>query len=237
MHYVEEGGRTMVKYDASKYEDNSMEKNPEIGKLQEDIKGMRRLMDLGASSFKQIYAARHFKFFFLASFIITGIIPILYATLTNIVSDSQNLTWIIIATGGAGWLFLFSYKAYITNKEAKKLGLTLNWLGLIKEQMSSRIWLSVIPTLLVLILLPLKFPTGWSAADICAYTGIILGLVLNLIGVLIAEREYLFCGFWMIAAGLICYLIIQLPAYVEFPLVFSPGCLLFFIVASISARE
>ncbi|MBT3273124.1 MAG: hypothetical protein HN368_08230 [Spirochaetales bacterium] len=213
-------------------------KNPEIRKLQDDIQGIRRAIDLGSSAFKQIYAARNFRFLFLTASLGTTILVLLYAFIDSMgLFGKSSGMWIMAISAGLLWLFLFSYKIRITKKAADRIGLTLNWLGLFKEQMSSRIWLSVIPTLFILVLLPFRDQAAWSASDIAAYVGIVLGLVLNLIGVLISEREYLFCGFWMIAAGLLFFFLLSLPAHLVYGLVLSPACLLFFITATLSRRD
>lgn len=215
-----------------------MDKNPDFQKLQEDIQGIRRAMDLGSSVFKQIYRAANFRFFFLASSLATAFLAVLYGILESpgINADSSGI-WIMSVSGGMAWLFLFIFRARITKREAGRLGLKLNLTGLIKEQLSSRLWLAVIPTLLIFVLLPFKGQSAWPASDTGAYAGIVLGLVLNLIGVLISEREYLFCGFWMILTGALFFFIISWPLHLELGLILSPACLLFFIIATFFPRD
>lgn len=215
-----------------------MEKNPEIQKLQEDIQGIRRAIDMGSSVFKQIYGAYNFRFLFLASSLGTALLVILYAVLDSFgILEKSTGIWIMSVTGGLVWILLFSMKVRITRKEAEKLKLKLNWLGLVKEQMASRLWLAVIPTLLFLILLPFKDQSLWSFSDIGAYAGIVIGLILNLIGVLIAEREYIFCGFWMVATGSLFFFLIIWPAHLVIAIVLSPACLLFFLAATLLRRD
>lgn len=218
--------------------DVKMENNPDIQKLQEDIQGIRRAIDLGSSVFKQIYGAANFRYLFLASSIGTAFLVILYAILSSLgISGERTGIWIISLSGGLVWLILFSYKVRITTREADKLGLKLNWMGLAKEQLSSRLWLAVIPTLLIMLLLPFKGQSSWPASEIGAYIGIVLGLVLNLIGVLISEREYLFCGFWMIITGALFFFILSWPVHLVLGLTLSPACLLFFIVSTFFRRD
>ncbi len=215
-----------------------MKKNPEIQKMQEDIQGIRRAIDVGSSVFKQIYGASNFRFLFLASSLGTAFLTVLYAILESLeVIYTSTGIWIMSVSGGLLWLFLFSYKVRITKREAHKLGLKLNWLGLFKEQMSSRLWLAIVPTLLIFILLPFKGQIDWSSSEIGAYIGFVLGLVLNLIGILISEREYLFCGFWMIITGILFFFIISWPVHLILGLILSPACLLFFIVSTFFRRD
>jgi len=206
----------MIDLQDNDMKDVEMGKNQEIQKLQEDIQGIRRAMDLGSSVFKQIYGASNFRYLFLASSLGTAFLVLLFEIIESRgITGTSTGIWIMSVSGGLLWLLLFGIKARITKREAGKLGLKLNWMGLFKEQMSSRLWFAVIPTLLILV----------------------LGLVLNLIGVLISEREYLFCGFWMITGGLLFFFIISWPIHLVLGLILSPACLLFYITATFFGRD
>lgn len=208
-----------------------------ITNVKEDIREMRKALDLASSSFKSIYSAKNFRFFFLFAGIWAAVFSIIYEILERIFNPvPSRVMFIYFVFLGAGWMALLIIRTVISLKAARKRNLKVNILKLIKELLSTRLWLAVIPVLVLIVLIPVRFAGAWRQTDYLPYTGMAVGLILNIIGVIIRERAYSAAGFWMILSGLLCFLIITMPVHFAFGIVFTPGCFLFFFMAPHSEK-
>ena len=83
----------------------------------------------------------------------------------------------------------------------KTMGIQSSVRELVKQLLATRIWFAIVPVILLLVTLPIRYAQAFSPHEIVPYFGIVLGLVLNMIGVMIQETEYSVCGGWMILSG------------------------------------
>ncbi len=216
-------------------------KDKQLSEMKDEIKEIHKIMNISASSFQFIYSSKNFHSLFLAAGIWSAVFSILYHILLMIYISHNSIPQSIM-TGyyillGIGWLFLMILRTKISMRAAKELGIQLNIISLMKELLSTKIWLAIIPVLIFFIIIPFKFSNSWVISDYIPYTGIVLGLVLNMIGVMIREMEYSIAGLWLICSGITGFLFIVMPVHIAFGLMFSPACFIFVLLAYLSKKE
>jgi hypothetical protein len=135
------------------------------------------------------------------------------------------------------WLMLIVLRTHLTLKAGRELDKSLGLWGLTKLILSSRVWLAVIPVVIVLWLLSYKiFPT-WPNQYYAPYIAIVFGIVLNMIGVGIRVVEYAISGYWLIITGLIGIFFVVMPAHIACAATFAPACFLFAFIAYFTGKR
>lgn len=205
----------------------------ELQEIKSKMTEINHIINLSGSTFRLVYSAKNFWSLFLLSGILSLVLPAIYYVLLLFYGDHVNIPNFLIiafyAVSFAFWMILVIYRTIISTKAAKRLDIKLGILTLIKELLSTRIWIAILPVIIVLITIPIKYSSLIVTTDYVPYIGIIVGIILNLIGVMIHEKEYSLSGCWMIVAGLITFLVITIPVYLSIVVIFSAACFLFVI--------
>ena len=201
-----------------------------ISSLRKDFEEIRGAMHTGTSAFRLIYAAKYFRTFFLFA----GIWVTLFSLgwqLLMMAPGSWLVTgkWLYFILLATGWALLLWHKTSITLRAASALQLNLGFFALLKELLTLRLWGGILPMILALVLVPIRYFPGMDFAWIFPYLGILLGLVLIQIGTTIQERPYLITGGWMLGAGLVLFLFFSLAPHLSAAIVFIPGSFLFVV--------
>jgi hypothetical protein len=219
--------------------ENSKEK--QFTDMMANIKEMRRMMDASAPAFRHIYLARNLRLLFLVGGCWVLIFSLAYHVLLMIYNNHilipENVKTIFFSLFFLSLLMLIGLRTHLTLKAGRKLDKKLDLWGLTKLVLSSRIWLSVIPVLIVLFILPYKIFPYWPNNFYVPYIAIVYGTILNMIGVGIRVREYSISGYWLIGSGLIGLFFIVMPFHIAFAVNFAPAFFLFAIIAYISGKR
>lgn len=220
-----------------------MQKSKEVAleKMQNEINEIHQAINISASPFRLIYTAKNFRFFFLVSGICSVLIPVIYHLLL-IIYDSPDLIPHYLKVAfffliGICWFILMTIRTIISIKASKQLHFNLNIFGLFRQLLSTRMWLIILPFMGFSIIIPIKYAHFFSSTDYVPYLGIAIGLILNMIGVMINEREYSIAGYWMIFSGLLLFLIVMMPTHIAFGIIFSPAGFLFAFFAYLINKE
>ena len=205
----------------------------EVQEIKSKMTEINHIINISGSTFRLVYRAKNFWRLFLFSGIISFVLPAIYYVLLLFYSEHTSIPNALIIVFYAVificWMVLFTYKTIVSTKAAKRLDIKLGVLTLTKELLSTRMWITILPVIIVLITIPIKYSSHIVATDYVPYIGIVVGLILNLIGVMIHEKEYSLSGCWMILTGLITFLAITIPVYLGVVVIFSVACFIFVI--------
>ena len=205
--------------------------NSEFSEVKSQINEIKNVMSRGGSTFRLIYAASNFRSMFLLSGIFSLILPIIYQVMIWVYKSCQMIPkpvligyyFLIFLC----WCVLIVVRTKASIDVSKRLDLEYSILSIFKQVLSTKIWLSIVPVLIFLVVIPIKFSAAFTYYDYAPYFGIVLGLVLNMIGIMIYEREYSVAGTWMIISGAVFLLFISIPIHVALAIVLAPACFLF----------
>ena len=213
----------------------------QLREMKSRINEINSVMSKSGSTFRLIYAAEYFWPFFLFAGIFSVLFPSIYHLFIVLYGAYQQIPAIIkilfYAAIALSWIALIVIRTAISVRSAKRMDLRLSLPAIVKELLLSKIWIAVVPLIVCAVVIPTKYQFLSSPAHYIAYTGAILGLVLNIIGVMTNEKEYSFAGFWMIAFGLAVLLLFSMPGHIAFCVIFAPACFLFVLVARLSAHK
>ncbi len=216
-------------------------KKTQFNDMMENIKEMRKIMDASAPAFRHIYLARNLRLLFLVGGFWVLIFTLAYHVLLVIYNRHilipENVKTIFYSCFFLSMLLLIGLRTHLTLKAGRQLDKKLNLWGLTKLVLSSRIWLAVIPVLIVLCILPYKIFPYWPNKFYVPYIAIVYGTILNMIGVGIRVKEYSISGYWLITTGLIGLFFIAMPFHIAFAVNFAPAFFLFAIIAYIREKE
>jgi len=214
-------------------------KDPQMDEFQEvrsQISDIRSAMNISSSTFRLIYAADNFRTLFLLSGIFSLVLPLLYQVMIWVYKSSEAIPkymhiifYVLIFIC---WSILIAIRIKTSIRESKKLGLSTNFFNMAKKALSTKIWIAISPALIFMIVIPIKYISSFTAVEYLPYYGIVLGLMLNMIGVMIREVEYSYAGGWMILSGAILLFAFAIPVHIAFALIFTPGCFLFVLANS-----
>jgi len=216
-------------------------KKAQLVDIMENIKEMRRAMDAGTHAFRHIYRASNLRLLFLLAGCCVLIFTTAYHVLLQIydyhllIPQSVKTTyWVLLILA---WLMLVGLRTHLTLKAGRELVKDLSVLGLIKLILSSRLWLAIVPVLLVLVILPFKmFP--YLPKHFCVpYIAIVSGIICNMGGVGIRVFEYSVMGYWLIVTGLFGIFFVVMPIHIAVAVNFAPACFLFAFLAYIKGKE
>ena len=88
----------------------------------------------------------------------------------------------------------------ISLRIVKKLKMKLNLWSMFKQLLSTKMWIAVIPIIGIAVALLINYSSSLTAIDYVAFSGVTLGLVLNIIGVMLNQKEYIIAGFWLMTS-------------------------------------
>lgn len=216
-------------------------KETQLADMMDNIKEMRRAMDTSTHAFRHIYRARNLRLLFLVAGCVVLFFSLTYQVLLLIYDYNifipGNVKTIYWALFFLSWLMLIGLRTHLTLKAGRELDKNLSLWGLIKLVLSSRIWLAVVPVLMVLWILPFKIFHYWPNNYYVPYIAIVFGIMLNMIGVGIRVVEYSISGYWLIITGLIGIFLVVMPIHIAFVVNFAPACFLFAFIAYISGKR
>lgn len=215
--------------------------NYELQKIQRDIKDIHKAIKISASPFRLAYSSKNFKFFFVIAGVFSVLLPLIYHVLLliynshNLIPD--NIVIIFYSLIVICWLSLVVMKTVISVKALKQLGYSHSIFEIIRKLLSTKMWSYVFPLIVFLLVIPVKFTSILISSDLIPYLGVAIGLILNIIGVNINEKEYSVAGCWMFFSGLLTFLFATAPMHIAFTIIFSPACFLFALLAYRSKRK
>lgn len=125
------------------------------------------------------------------------------------------------------WCVLIVVRTKVSIDVSKSLNLKYSILSIVKQVLSTKIWLGIIPVIIFLIMIPIKFSSAFTFNDYAPYYGVVLGLALNMIGVMIYEKEYSIADAWMMISGVVLLLFITIPIHLAIAVILAPACFLF----------
>lgn len=209
----------------------------ELKDIKNEIKDIRSTMNISGSAFRLVYSADNFRKFFLLSGIFSLIFPLFYQILlwvckSQIPKPMMILFYVCIFVC---WCVLIAVRTRVSIKIAKELNIKSSFWHVAKQILSTKMWLAIVPIILVFIAVPIKY-SAFATPDYVPYFGIVLGLILNMIGVMIHEREYSVCGIWMIISGAGGLSIFAFPVHIAFAVILAPACFLFVIANSMKNK-
>jgi hypothetical protein len=211
------------------------QKERQLSDILTEIKEMRRMMDAGSSAFRHIYQAQKMRLLFLVAGFFALFFPLAYQLLLstynyhNLIPRDLKVVYFILL--GLAWLAMIVLRTNLTLKAGRELIKDLTIWGLLKVVMSHPVWRSILPVWVVLILLPIKLIEYWPGVYFVHYAAIIMGLIMNMMGVAIRSSEYSLAGFWFIVSSFIGLFWIMMPTHIAFLVDFAPGCFLFALIA------
>ncbi|MCK5130073.1 MAG: hypothetical protein KAQ68_09480 [Clostridiales bacterium] len=214
--------------------------NQEINNIKDQLADIHATMNIGSSAFKLIYDSKEFWRFFLYTGVFSVLLPLLYHMLL-IAYDTHALIpvylkiifYLVIFIC---WAFLMIIRTRISLKLSKKLGIRFTVWDMFKQLLSTKMWIAVIPVLLIAALFFIRFNASLSTADYVIYSGMAMGVVLNIIGVMIHQKEYSIAGYWMLFSALVIMTVLSLPAHIAFMVVFAPASFLFVLATKMSRK-
>ena len=205
--------------------------NTDLGEIKSQLKQIKNIINVSSSEFRLIYAADNFRRFFVLSGIFSLLLPLIYQSLLwgygSMEAVPQFMLVCFYILIGVCWCVLVIIRTKTSIAEAKRLGIDTNILKLTKKVLSTKLILALIPLILVFAALPFKYAAAFVPSDYIPYTGMAVGLVLNIIGVMLHEKEYSFGGLWMLISAAMLFFLAALPGHMEFAVIFAPGCFLF----------
>jgi len=202
-----------------------------LKEVREQLSDIRNVLNISGSTFRLLYAADNFRKFFT----LTGVFSLLMPTLYHVLllaykSHSEIPGYILIAFYALiaiCWFILMYVRTKSSIDEAKRLNIDSSIFAIFKQLLSTKMWLGIVPMLLIFIGLQIRLSTSFALTQFIPYYGMVVGLTLDYIGIMIHEREYCYAGLWMMVAGAILFFLFALPMHIAFALVFAPGCFLF----------
>ena len=213
--------------------------NNELKQIKSQITDIHNAMNVSSSTFKLLYDAKNFWVFFLVNGIFSVLIPLFYHILI-LIYDSHNLIpnymkivfyfCIFIC-----WAILMLIRTKISLNIVKKLKMKLNLWSMFKQLLSTKMWIAVIPIIGIAVALLIHYSSSLTMIEYVAFSGVTLGLVLNIIGVMLNQKEYIIAGFWLMLVGLVVVFWWALPAHIAFAVIFSPASFLFVVAARITS--
>jgi len=213
----------------------------QLREMKSRINEINSVMSKSGSTFRLIYAAEYFWPFFLFAGIFSVLFPSVYQLFIVLYGAYQQIPDLVkiifYAAVALSWIALIVIRTVISVRSAKRMDLSLSLPAIVKEILLSKIWIAVVPLIACAVVIPIKYRFLSSPADYAAYVGAVLGLVLNMIGVMTNEKEYSFSGFWMIVFGLAALLLFSMPGHIAFCVIFAPACFLFVIAARLGAHK
>ena len=219
---------------------NDINKN-EYDEIKSELKEIKSMMNVSASEFRLIYAADNFRRFFVLSGIFSLVLPLIYQVLLwgykSAGAVPESMLWGFYALIALCWCVLVFVKTKTNISEAKRLGLKSDIFTVTKSILATKLMAALIPLGILAILFPIKFSAAFAPYDYIPYIGMAVGLLLNTIGVMIHEREYSFCGIWMLVSAAILFFLCALPGHISFAIIFAPGCFLFAAVNKYKAEQ
>jgi hypothetical protein len=212
-------------------------KDNEKNSLQEvksQLDDIRNVMKISSSTFSMIYKADNFRKLFILSGVFSIVLPLMYQVLLWVYKSASGIPVymqiIFYALIAVCWLILIIVRTKVSINEAKRLGMKSDILSIIDQILSTKMWLAIFPVLIFMIVIPIKYSASFALTDYMPYYGIVLGLILNMIGVMIREREYTYAGLWMVLSGACLLFIFAIPMHIAFAVILAPGCFLFAII-------
>jgi hypothetical protein len=213
----------------------------QLREIKSQINAINSAISKSGSNFRLIYAAQNFWPFFLVTGVLSIFLPLILHVLIISFGTYQQIpdsVKIIFYTAVVlGWITLIVIQTVISIRAAKKLDLKPGLFAIVKEMLISKIWVAVIPLIVCALVIPVKFPVLHLPAQYIAYSGIVVGLVLNIIGVMSNENEYSFSGFLMTITGLAILLFFAIPGHIAFCITYAPACFIFVIIARVLSKN
>lgn len=216
-------------------------KDNQLNEIKSQITEINSAINVSSSTFRLIYDAKNFWVLFLYAGIFSAIIPLFYHILI-LMYDSHSLipnylkivffSFIFIC-----WAILMVVRTKISLKTAKDLNMKLNLWNMFKQLLSTKMWIAILPIFIVSIVVLINYSAFFTATKYIAFSGILVGLVLNIIGIMINQKEYSFAGYYMIFSGLAALIFTPFAAHIVFFAIFTPACLIFVISARISSKR
>ena len=209
--------------------------NNELSEIKDQLTQINQVMNISASTFKIIYEAKNLRSLFLYAGIFSVLVPLMYQILlwvygaSRLIPDSLKILFYCVI--GALWGILVTMRTIKTFTAFKRLHPKMTILGMIKQLLCTKMWIAVIPILLIAAAIALYYSYAFSIATYISAGAIVVGLIVNIIGVMINQKAYSFCGYWLIIVALINIIILSFPAHIVYGILFAPACFLFFITA------
>lgn len=202
-----------------------------IKEVQEQLSDIRKVLNISSSTFRLLYSADNFRKFFLLTGVFSLLMPLIYQVLLFVYNTHSAIPNYMMITFysliGVCWLILMYVRNKASIDEAKRLNIDSNIFAIFKQLLSTKMWLGIVPMLLVFIGLQLSMSSSFALTQFIPYYGMVVGLMLTFIGIMIHENEYCWSGLWMVLAGAVLFFFAALAMHIAFALVFAPGCFLF----------
>ena len=209
---------------------SGIDKN-EYDEIRSQLKEIKSVMDVSSSEFRFIYAADNFRRFFVLAGIFSLVLPFIYQTLLWVYGGVQSVPgfvlWLFYALIVLCWCVMIFIRTKTSISEAKRLGVKTGFFTIVKNVLSTKMMIALIPLVVFFILLPVKYPDAIAPSGYIPYAGIAAGLILNIIGVMIHEKEYFIGGMWIFLSAAILFFLASFSGQVSFAIIFAPGCFLF----------
>jgi hypothetical protein len=207
----------------------------ELNEVKKQLKEINSIIDISSSPFKLVYAAQNFWRFFLYAGIFSVLLPIFYQLILIVFgsypSSPYYIKVIFIASAIASWFVLMVIRTRISIRTLTTLNIQG---GVLKQILSTKLWIAIIPVIIFAVAIPVRLLEHFGPGEYIPYIGAAIGLILNIIGMMIHEKEYSIAGYWMILVGLALLLWSKVPGYIAFGIIFAPACFLF---AGITLKE
>lgn len=209
----------------------------DIEQVKSQLNDIRNVMNISGSTFKIIYAADNFRRFFIWSGIFSLLLPAIYQAMILFYGSQQNIPQVMhIAFYGliaVCWLFMMWIRTKTSIDKSRELGDSTNIFSIFRQVLSTKMWLAIVPVMLFMIGLQIKLNASFLMTDYIPYYGIMVGLMLNMIGIMIHQREYSIAGGYAIISGAVLFFFFALPMHIAFAIVFAPACFAFAIANKI----
>ena len=213
----------------------------EVDEIKSQLSGIRSVMNVSGSAFSLIYSADNFRSFFMLSGILSLAFPSLYQVLLFVYKTGTQIpAAMMVAFYGCMflcWCALTIIRTRASVRMAKRLDISSGVWQIVKQVLATKMWLAILPVMLLLIAVPVKYAQAFLPRDYVPYFGIALGLMLNMIGVMIRETEYSACGLWMIVSGAAGLFFISVPTHIAFAVILAPACFIFVVANTIKPHH
>ena len=200
----------------------------ELIEVKKQLKEINSVIDMSSSPFKLVYAAQNFWRFFLYAGIFSVFFPVAYHLILvafgSYPASPAYIKVLFITLAVASWTVLVLIRTRISVRTLQALNIKG---GVLRQILSTKLWAAIIPVILFACAVPIASFEQFGPGEYIPYIGAAAGLVLNIIGVMIHEREYSIAGYWMIVSGLGLFLWDVLPGHIAFGILFAPACFLF----------
>ena len=188
---------------------NDIDKN-EYNEIKSQLKEIRSIMNVSASEFRLIYAADNFRKFFFLDGIFSLLLPLIYQALLcggygSWKAVPEAMMWGFYGLIAVCWFIMVYVRTKTSIDEAKKIETKANVFTAVKQVLSTKLWLIIVPLIAFFVLIPLKYHDAFALSDYIPYIGMAAGLVLNIMGVMINEKEYSLCGLWILLSAAILF--------------------------------